>query len=418
MMEKDGSHMTERILNLTLEIIYLLTGEDYTVVKKSSGEHFTLNHHSRGISRKLRMNNKKIIEVTSNIIELLMKEDWNHVEGHKDLYKDIKKENHPTFTSTDGSSDSNPPERCPRPLYSWDSTQEHHAVPRQDQGENLVGIKVEIIEGEDLYLRGEQPCLEEDMPTFITPDGQYSQMAPEDVDTVQPTQGDNSGIPSLFHIVSGTGARPSEKIYPCSECGKCFTHMSNRIRHMKIHKGLKPFPCSECGKCFTRKTHLIGHQKVHTAKKAFCPQGVDTVQPSQGDKPAIPSSKRVAARTRARPNNDKIYPCSECGKGFTHMSNRIRHMKIHKGLKPFGCSECGKCFTRKSHLAGHQRIHTGEKPFSCSLCGKLFKHKSHLVIHHRTHTGEKPFACPDCGKCFGQQANLIGHQKIHTGGKT
>ncbi|XP_073453635.1 gastrula zinc finger protein XlCGF66.1-like isoform X1 [Aquarana catesbeiana] len=417
MMEKDGSHMTERIFNLTLEIIYLLTGEEYTVVKKTSGEHFNLNNHLRGMSRKLKKNNKKIMEVTSNIIELLMREDWNHIEGHKDLYKDIKKENHPTYTSTDGFSDRNSPDGCPYSLHSRDSTQEDHTIPQHHQVEDLVGIKVEIVEGEDLYLTDEQPCLEEDSPTFITPDGHYSRMA-EDVDTVQPSQGDNSGIPSSDQIITLTQARPTDKIYPCAECGKCFTHMSNRIRHMKIHKGLKPFPCLECGKCFTRKTHLTGHQRKHTAKKPFSsPEDVDTVQPAQGDNSGIPSSNRIITRTRARPT-DKIYPCSECGKCFTHMSNRIRHMKIHKGLKPFACSECGKCFTRKSHLAGHQRIHTGEKPFPCPLCGKLFKHKSHLVIHNRTHTGEKPFICRDCGKCFGQQANLLGHQKVHTGGKT
>ena len=36
-MEEDQSHMTEKILNLTLEIIYLLTGE----VRRILGGHMT-----------------------------------------------------------------------------------------------------------------------------------------------------------------------------------------------------------------------------------------------------------------------------------------------------------------------------------------------------------------------------------------
>ncbi|KAM5141771.1 gastrula zinc finger protein XlCGF66.1-like [Mantella aurantiaca] len=348
-MEKDGSHMTERILNLTLEIIYLLTGEDYTVVKKTSGEHFSPNKHPIGTSRKEKMNNKKILEVTSKIIELLTKEGWNHVDGHKD----IKKE---TFTLSDGSSNRNPPERCPRPLYSTGtSTQEHQEILHHYQVEDLVGIKVEIVDSEDdMYLSGDQ-SLEKDSSTCITPDAQNSQMTQgnppmllsylktEDEDTVQ-TQGDNPGIPSL--------------------------HSGHR------GENIKPYP----------------------SDPAWLPD-------------------RMITRTRARPNN-KVYPCTECDKCFTHISNRIRHMKIHKGLKPFACSECGKCFARKSHLSEHQRIHTGEKPFSCPQCGKLFKHKSHLVIHNRTHTGEKPFLCRECGKCFAQKANLLYHQRVHAGRKT
>ncbi|KAM5141343.1 oocyte zinc finger protein XlCOF29-like [Mantella aurantiaca] len=83
---KEKDKMTERILNLTLEIIYLLTGEDYTVVKKTSGNCVTPNSHHRlshgrswGSMVKPpfssltpeRSNDKKILEVTREIIDLL-----------------------------------------------------------------------------------------------------------------------------------------------------------------------------------------------------------------------------------------------------------------------------------------------------------------------------------------------------------
>ncbi|XP_077112017.1 oocyte zinc finger protein XlCOF29-like [Ranitomeya variabilis] len=38
-MARDRDKMSERLLHLTLEILFRLTGEDYTVVKKTSSEH-------------------------------------------------------------------------------------------------------------------------------------------------------------------------------------------------------------------------------------------------------------------------------------------------------------------------------------------------------------------------------------------
>ncbi|PIO25581.1 hypothetical protein AB205_0131060, partial [Aquarana catesbeiana] len=47
---------------------------------------------------------------------------------------------------TDGSSNGNPPERCPHPLYSRDSTQEGHTIPHHHQSGNLRDSKVEVKE--------------------------------------------------------------------------------------------------------------------------------------------------------------------------------------------------------------------------------------------------------------------------------
>ncbi|XP_073451416.1 uncharacterized protein [Aquarana catesbeiana] len=69
---------------------------------------------------------------------------------------------------TDGSSNGNPPERCPRPLYSWDSKQEDHTIPHHHQSGNLreskVGVKEEMKEedNEDGVMEEEHKDLYQD----------------------------------------------------------------------------------------------------------------------------------------------------------------------------------------------------------------------------------------------------------------
>ncbi|XP_066451505.1 gastrula zinc finger protein XlCGF66.1-like [Eleutherodactylus coqui] len=156
-MEKDRDHMAARILDLTLEIIYWITGEDYTVVKKWSGECVT-SRMSGGWSRTQSpitehsphslTHEQKVLELTHRITELLTgevpircqdvtvyfsMEEWEYLEGHKDLYKDVMMEDQQPLTSPDGSSQRNPPERCPSPLYSQDCLEEKEHVPLDHQ---------------------------------------------------------------------------------------------------------------------------------------------------------------------------------------------------------------------------------------------------------------------------------------------
>ncbi|CAI9598743.1 unnamed protein product, partial [Staurois parvus] len=80
-------------------------------------------------------------------------------EGHKDMME-------PPNTR-------NPPERCPYPLYSRDSTQEGHTIPHHHQGEDLTDLKVEVkSEEEEAYVRDDQQSMEEDgiTGTFIEED--------------------------------------------------------------------------------------------------------------------------------------------------------------------------------------------------------------------------------------------------------
>ncbi|RXM90682.1 Zinc finger and BTB domain-containing protein 43 [Acipenser ruthenus] len=76
----------------------------------------------------------------------------------------------------------------------------------------------------------------------------------------------------------------------------------------------------------------------------------------------------------------KLYPC-QCGKSFTHKSQRDRHMSMHLGLRPYGCAVCGKKFKMKHHLVGHMKIHTGIKPYECHICGKRFMWRDSFHRH-------------------------------------
>ncbi|XP_063814363.1 zinc finger protein 3-like [Pseudophryne corroboree] len=426
-MDKDRSHMTKKILKLTLEIIYLLTGEDYVPLKKSnecntnssyprvSGEWSSTQSpvmdpppHSLIHGRD---NEQKILELTNKIIQLLTGEDMEYLDDQRDLYKEVKVENYRTPNSKAGSSNGNTPERSPSSPYSQHCTEEDKDTPQEYKRQRLGDVKVVLISqidarGETTYMRGNPRCKEEEIPTDIST-GIYKNISEghpmsspgsEMEDNLQDTEGENlilshshqafshsdlsfplskhnDYFPNPSDIISRGMGHIGEQIYICSECGDSFSCKSHLVSHQKIHTGKKQYVCTECGKCFAYKSHLTRHQIIHT-----------------GEKP---------------------YSCEDCGKSFTQKSYLVLHERCHTGEKPFSCSECGKCFARNASLCMHQRIHTGEKPYSCSDCGKCFSQRSYLLLHQTCHRGEKPFSCTDCGKSFSTNSYLVKHQRTH-----
>ncbi|XP_077110129.1 uncharacterized protein LOC143766368 isoform X2 [Ranitomeya variabilis] len=496
-MNMDRDKMVERILHLTLEILFRLTGEDYTVVKKTSSERCQ-DPVSEGWGRPLSpikgppphplicddIADQKILELTYKMIELLTgeipircqdvtiyfsMEEWEYLEGHKDLYKDAMMEVPQSLISPDLSSKRTTPERCPHPLPQ-DCKQEDPNIPQDHQGEDQTRINTT-----ETYVRGDEWC-EEEIPRYGYPDdctGRFEeqlislnfksddleiqqdtievnvmspdlpssrhikdqssdplkqilspdllpttkenqshkisikkQTAPKAKKPFSPSEYENS-FPLKMSFLKHQKIHTAENRFSCSKFGKCFNQKSDFVSHQISHTEEKPLSCSECGKCFKRKTHLDSHQRTHTGEKPFfCSE----CGKSFSQKLNLVTHQRI--HTGVKP-----FSCSECGKCFIQKSDVVKHQRIHTGEKPFSCSECGKCFKSKVHLDSHQRTHTMEKPFSCSECGKCFKRKSDLFSHQRIHTGEKPFSCSECGKCFIHKSNLNKHQKTHTGEK-
>ncbi|XP_077322397.1 uncharacterized protein LOC143956163 isoform X1 [Lithobates pipiens] len=264
------------------------------------------------------------------------------------------------------------------------------------------------------------------------------------------------------------GIHGYEKLFSCSECGKCFKHKLTLLSHQKIHTGDHPYSCTECGKSYSNKGNLNKHKRIHTDGRnvrnsskrrlllsADCnsEDNVITQDPPGGNpntqnihhRPSCPETSMdpsdqshiVSADVHLRshtadkstdPSNpeetslppeevhryEKLFTCLVCGRTFRQKFTLLTHLKIHSGVRPYSCTECGKSFTKKGNLDEHSRIHTGEHPFSCSECGKPFAHKGNLRRHMKIHTGER-VQCSECGKSFTQKGDLVKHQRIHTG---
>ncbi|XP_077136698.1 uncharacterized protein LOC143793533 [Ranitomeya variabilis] len=357
----------------------------------------------------------------------------------------------------DGVVEINPPERCPRPLYSQDCPVGNHNIPEDHQEEDPTKNKVKDETEEEAMTREDQPCVSDEKEeilgdvftgtpcdnnslslnckkedlrkhsngeSLITPYGppglpSTSLSYPPNHEEPSPEQsrivtipGDNVDTRFQCHkeFTKGSdnlteGKHEGEKPYSCSECGKSFKHKGSLITHQIIHTGERPFSCSECEKSFTNKGNLINHQRIHTGEKPF---SCSECGKSFVVKWHLITHQRIHTR-------EKPFSCSECEKSFRDKGHLNSHQLIHTGEKPFSCSECEKSFPDKWRLIRHQRIHTGKNP--CSESGKYFTDKASLIRHQRVHTGEKPFSCSECGKSFAVKKHLIAHQRIHTGEK-
>uniref|UniRef100_A0A8B9TK47 Zinc finger and BTB domain containing 6 n=1 Tax=Anas platyrhynchos TaxID=8839 RepID=A0A8B9TK47_ANAPL len=120
---------------------------------------------------------------------------------------------------------------------------------------------------------------------------------------------------------------------------------------------------------------------------------------------SVPVPSVESRNTETSGNHFQAF-CPKCPRGFLHLENYLRHLKMHK---LFLCLQCGKTFTQKKNLNRHIRGHMGIRPFQCMVCLKTFTAKSTLQDHLNIHSGDRPYKCHCCDMDFKHKSALKKH---------
>uniref|UniRef100_A0A8C5MRU2 C2H2-type domain-containing protein n=1 Tax=Leptobrachium leishanense TaxID=445787 RepID=A0A8C5MRU2_9ANUR len=503
--EKARDPLTQKILDLTLEIIFLLTGEGHMVVKIqemvtdnshhqiSEGEYCksqSFNTEPLPHSGIHEQNNEKILELTNNVIRLLTgevpircedvsvylsMEEWEYLEEHRDLYKDIRMGDHQPIVvlgkSVSGESHTPVSFSDFGTEYIPSGGEKYLNKARKGRVDSVTSTEAEPLTFKERYFPEKDiyPNAEyiEYFPVVIKeePDSSEEENL-ADTDLYKPTEhtqtqytstdtgaeSDSHGEGYILNPDIYSSPEHTQTEYPSTDIKKeSPTWKDGIVTYKKISTPPRQTPAE----CTPDKSEEYLKGNINLMEINPSESLIESIKPNQSlyytgpiydsvyTGNSVPPSEMgnistfetdlvknetncreepIYSTTESASKYQNVYTeeqfsCPECEKHFTNTFALKKHQRIHTRNKPFKCHECGKCFTCHSRLARHKMVHTGEKPFKCSECGKCFTMASSIARHKNIHTGEKPFKCSECGKCFTRASNLAAHKMVHTGEK-
>ncbi|KAM4794613.1 uncharacterized protein WCC33_019337 [Rhinophrynus dorsalis] len=467
MMIKDKEQVTEKVLNLTLEIICLLTGEDCIIVKKRS-EHVAQDV-SPGVSEEFRRTQNHCIEPSPNplthsenndqalhpptvevpvrcedVAVYLSMEEWEYLEEHKKHYEDMIKEKHQRSrsggcesleteitknesdsepsgdhqdyqensphqdTSTDESSNSHMPESCHVPSDSPDCTEEDNGISQDNRVEND-------------RLGNPAGNVSEISPVHVEPGGEIilQQCKKEEIPTEMNT--DETSIKN----------RPEGYLNPpySQDC----TEEDNQIPpdyQIEPRVGILPQQCKE--EEIPTEISTAPQFILNNVYYTQCDEGSNLVSDSSSSD-ILRNSVTVLDTDL---NLHKEFNLTDSPTEHTRTQYPSAFIKKHTKTNILTFQECVSQKYKYSmydrnvnnelyDVMSHQRTQNAEMktpfkdqayPTNYSLIS-TDQTDQRPVTHQKIHTGDKQKYCFQCGKFLAKTTNFALHQRIHTGEK-
>ena len=303
----------------------------------------------------------------------------------------------------------------------------------------------------------------------------------------------------VIHSRQHSGERP----FSCNMCGRSFYDKTHLRRHIKLHKRM--YKCSKCPSRFMNILMLNSHLKTHETVNDSIQTTEDVVKLVESIKKSTPKSNipkvrkyrtqqtlspslpvvhlppeeqdsaledftldllgadnivkhetvhSYSLKSKVGDSKEVKNRCNQCGKGFAHPSNLLKHKKtVHSSLRQYKCDVCQRSFTQNAHLKVHKQtlhpdpgekilyqcgvcfrqfnvqknaerhmkhVHLGQeqkKMLQCKLCDKRFAFPVQLKRHLRKHEDETSRQCDQCNKKFTSLWHFTMHYRTHTGEK-
>ncbi|XP_073435813.1 uncharacterized protein [Dendrobates tinctorius] len=365
-VNRNNNIKTTRILNQALEIIAMLSEEEWVIVNKNSI-------------------NKSVQELTGefplkceDVAVYFTTDEWNYIDQHRADYQDVLTHNNTT-------------------THTWE-------VP-----EHWDSDTVPVEEEEEV----EEFVEEEEVAEFVE-----KEEVMEEFDDEEEEEEEKEDLEIAKKRVDSSDWEPDSEVESESDVEYEDGHDSGKEDDkslVKLEEQQLPHPCDQCEESFADVEALEMHKVTHVKKCEDCEEVFNT--------------KAKLIKHRAENHAVKRYACTICGIQYDYKSQFIIHQRAHTGEKPFECDQCGARFGYKSTLLIHERRHVLGKPIECSKCDKRFDKRCEMAKHMRkvhetkktvpettkkkVQLMRKKFKCRVCWKSFVTKTLLEKHKWDH-----